>query len=362
MQGYKWAAVQNNDTLQTIVEANGGKALVFDMPDEDYFAYPAIGSSHLVDVLECPRKYWSKTPWCPYVTDEELKELLKEKESEALFYGKAMHTYLLEPHAFEERYLVKPDPVELEALMTVEDMHRYAEKKGAVLPSLKKADLARVVKQRFPEANVWCLIEEEYKTKSEQQGAILVDAKTKASIKCMADEIATEMVSIEGKDYLLGSVFNNGAAEAVAIWKHPKTGLYLKIRIDWLLANIIFEYRTAINAHPKAFRAAAVKRNYHVRAGMYWHVLHEVTGNVPDFYYIVQEKKPAFLNSTLEQSQDDLLTGWALTEECLEVVAECLAKGDPKDKNNWPSYTYGKVRAIEFTDKDFEKQNQYRGT
>lgn len=319
-----------------------GKAVVDGMPEHEYFAFPALGSSQLMEVRRCPRYFWHGSPWCP---EEERRE---KKRSEALEFGSQIHKYLLEPDMFYDAYRVEPDASE--HLVTIADLIDYGQTQGVELPKGKtKAELIDIVLQRWPHAPVWSETKKRFEEDLDAGNFQKITHDKMELVKKMAEALKREVFTLGDRDVPLGMVFKKGAAERTFIWRHAKTGLDVMCRVDWMLANIVFEYRTAADASPRGFAAAARKRNYHIRAGFYWKIIMEATGASPQYYYMAQEKEDPYLVGLYEQPRQDLESGWSLAEECLEVVAECLSRG-AGDRTSWPSYNENRVVALDLPD------------
>ena len=338
------------EDINLLLETEGGCA-VFNLPEEQYFAFPAFGSSQLMDMLVCPRFFWHGTHWCP---ENERREL---PVSPALEFGSQMHKYLLEPGEFYREY--KKEPSTEGTLMTISDLMDFGQTKGVQLPKGNKKELEEVVLQRWPDAPVWSAIKAKYEQDLEAGNIKRITDAQMEKVERMAEALKREVFYIGDTEVPLSHVFRKGEAEKTFIWRHKPTGLDIKCRVDWLLANVIFEYRTAVSASKRAFQRACINRNYHIRAGFYWKVVQEVTGQNLNYYYIAQEKEMPYLNSVNEHAKDHLASGWAVAEKCLNKIAECLAKGDPSDRRNWESYNGNKVALLDLPDWAYEQpQNE----
>ena len=336
---------QNKDDVSLLLDTEGGCS-VKGLPENDYFQMPCIGSSRLMDMLVCPRYFWSGSPWCP----EDKRRPMEQ--TEAMEFGSAMHKALLEPDDFENVY--RTSPSKDGCLVTIADLMDYGQQQGVKLPKGTKAELEDIVLQRWPHAPVWSRIIAQFDEDCEAGNVRKVTPEKLDLMNSMADVLRSEKFTMGDTELPLGQIFSKGEAEKTFFWRHKKTGLDLMCRVDWMLANIIFEYRTAVDASPRGFSLAARKRNYQHRAGFYWKIISEVTGVHPQYYYMAQEKRSPHLVAMYEEVQDDLASGWAVCEWCLEQVAECLAKGDPYDPANWPTYNNNTVAALELPDFAFQ--------
>lgn len=328
------------DDVKLLLESEGGCA-VSAMPEDDYFMMPCIGSSFLMDMRRCPRYLWHGSPWCP---EEERRPL---KKTESMEFGSAMHLYLLEPDRFFDVYRVEPDKEKY--LTTIDQMLAYAKERGHEVPRGRKAEVIEHVSSVFPDAPIWDVAKSRFDEDCEA-GSVRPITKPKLELVVnMATALKREVFSIGSARIPLGKLFEKGEAEKTFFWRHEGTGLDIMCRADWYFKNIIFEYRTCVDASLQGFSRAARQRNYHIRAGMYWKIVKEVTGHDPRYYYIAQEKEEPHLVSMYEQSAEDLQMGWALAEECLERIAGCL-EGGSGERESWPSYNENKVVALDIPD------------
>lgn len=318
-----------------------------DIPEQVYHEkLEAIGSSFIAKLLGCERDAFAISPWSPYKKEE-------YQHSEALFFGKAMHKYLLEREQFDKEYCTQPSREG--TLQAIADLYQYAKDNGIDIGKGVKGDLEQRLLEIEPGAPVWSKIEADFAAYAKETKCEVISHEKKQQIIDMAEEVRTSKINTQSGSFMLGDVFINGNAEKTFLWQHPATGIWLKCRTDWMLGNIIFEYRTTFDASERAFKRQIIDRKYHVRAGFYWKLVQELTGNAPEFYYIAQEKKePQYLLGCYQQTQNDLAAAWEICEKALERLAEIIKK-DPKDKNNWHNHSKNRVLELDFPDYAFKE-------
>ena len=73
---------------------------MYDLSIEDYHKGPGISRSGLMEFKRSPYHYWYR-----YLNPD----YKSESSSTAQILGNALHTLILEPHQFEERYFVMPE-------------------------------------------------------------------------------------------------------------------------------------------------------------------------------------------------------------------------------------------------------------
>lgn len=321
------------------------KSGIFQMTNEEYHALPAISSSHLVLAREALRKFWFKSQFNP--------QRAAQKETVALRVGRAMHTSLLEPELFNQKYKAIPELKDYpKALYYFDDLKARCAALGVNTRNMRKADLEDNLVACDPESMVWSWFMQEFNEGLKLGKYVAIPKQEHELIKAMAEALADEVIELEDTDttFTMRDVFTHGQAEETFVWQEPTTGLWLKVRSDWRLGkNLIFEYRTARDASPQGFSREVVKRNYHLRGAMYWQVIQQVTGDPQRFVYIAQEKEEPFLCGGYEQRQTDLEAGWVLVLHLLTLIKKCIDKG-AEDKRNWPSYNGGKISPLELSD------------
>ena len=120
--------------------------------------------------------------------------------------------------------------------------------------------------------------------------------------------------------------------EVSAYAQHPETGAWLRGRFD-LLGGQLFDYKTAACAEPQAWRKSAWSYGYHVQDVAY-RSLHEwIFGTDPGpMEFLVQEKVPPYLVSTIVLDGEFERLGRAQFEAALALYAECVTA------DRWPGY------------------------
>lgn len=130
----------------------------------------------------------------------------------------------------------------------------------------------------------------------------------------------------------VGDLFVGGVAERTYVWKDMRTGVLCKARPDYVRPRVILDYKTSSSANPRAFRSRLFDCGHHIQA---WHYLtgHEaLTGERPDWRWIVQATKPPYLVSAFKPTSP--LLWWAEQQgrAALHEYARCLRAG------SWPGY------------------------
>lgn len=238
-----------------------------------YHAHPALGSSRLRELLKSPAHFRANL----------------RRETEALQLGSLVHTLVLEPHAFPERYLVVP---------RIDG--RTKEGKAA------KAALA-------------------------DDPRIAVDGETMAEASACATSIMSHIVYQQIRD---------AQVEHTVFWTDAETGIECKARFD-VLGPLLVDLKTTRDASPKGFQRAIATYGYHIQAA------HYMAGAIANgmeprgFLFACVETSAPYLaagyllgNPTLEQGERE-------RREALLTYAQCLRE------DRWPGYNDDRIEVID---------------
>lgn len=235
-----------------------------------------ISKSGLDLIRKCPAKYYAK-----YMDSN----APKQKTSDALLFGDAYHTMILEPIKFKNDFVVMP-PMRGEG-------------------SVK-------MKQQFIENNA---------------GKKIITAETFSKIRSMRDvlmdhPIAGSMIRSEG---LIEKRFN---------WECRKTGVKCKIKPDKLLTkkNYAIDLKTTEDASDDGFGRSARKFRYHVQGAFYTDGLIQNGFQIKAFIFIAQEKEYPYLINVQFLNNEGVEMGREEYIEDLETYASCIKS------NTWPGY------------------------
>jgi hypothetical protein len=210
------------------------------LPEDDYHADPSLGGSALKGCVYDPSEFWWQSAHNPHRPER--------KESDALAFGKAVHTILLEGReAFEERFYSEgfnaddhPD-----ALDTVEDIKAVLRERSLPL-SGKKADLrARLVKDGF-DGDFMDDLRDAFET--------TVEGKTHISEAWM-HRLAL-FTAFREADAATSAIFSEGLPEVSVIW--TEQGVRCSARFDWLRKEATWDVKT-YSARPGQTAADAVR-------------------------------------------------------------------------------------------------------
>lgn len=247
---------------------------IYKFEDADYFALPLISKSGLDQIAISPKafQYWQG---------------VKKKPTKAMDLGTAVHAAILEPDAFQERFVVAPE-------------------------------IKRTTKAGKAEYKAWC---EDNASKRVLSG---FDMSTclRASTAVLTHPVASEFLS-------------GGHAEQVMIWDTPQ-GIKAKGKVDYLKGRRIVDVKTTQSAVRDSFAKSIELYRYHVQAAFYSDGLQALVGKsypVEEFVFIVVETQPPYHVAVYIADETMLIEGRTAYEKDLRIYADCIRQ------DVWPGLT-----------------------
>lgn len=228
----------------------------------------------------------------------------ERKKTEAMEFGSAYHTYILEPELFEKEYYVFDDS----------EICSYLIGEGAKSP--------RATKQ--------------YKEWSEQQtlvanDKVMIDKATHEMLKTMSDRLM--------RHRYVKSLLSGGEAETSVYCEiEIMTGQKIKIKIrpDYKKDSkrIISDLKTTSGASVNDFPRSAADLDYHIQAALYHDIMSAIEGKEMgwNFFFIAQEKTKPFAFNIFEASPQFLAQGRHEYQMLMLLYANCM------NNNTWPGY------------------------
>lgn len=122
---------------------------------------------------------------------------------------------------------------------------------------------------------------------------------------------------------------SNGKSEVTIIWRHERTGLLIKTRIDYLRNDRAIDLKTGKNETPALFAKDMAYLGAHLQFALYSDAVTAMVGNLP-FCAIAIAKAAPHDVVCYEVDNEDLLAGCQAYEDALDLIVEC-------EKNDvWP--------------------------
>lgn len=127
--------------------------------------------------------------------------------------------------------------------------------------------------------------------------------------------------------------FTDGAPEQTIIWEED--GVTCRALIDWLHDDYsaVDDYKTAANANPdKWTRGSLFDNGYDIQAAFYLRGIEKLTGERPEWRWVVQEKQPPYALAVVAPQPGVIELANAKVDYALTKWRDCLEKGV------WPGY------------------------
>lgn len=258
------------------------RACYKDLSNEDYHAIKSyVSRSVLMDFMRSPHYYF----WNHEAIDKPKKE-----ETDAMIFGSAFHTIVLEPLEFWNRYTVEPEKVLLK-------------------------DVGRT---KY----------EEYKTQCEE-----IDKSNKIRLPLNTFQKLNDMNSILHMHPKILELLIGGINESSYFWQDENTGTLLKCRPDILHENMIIDLKTCADASPRGFQSAMVAGGYHIQGAMIRDGVRAITGrDITNFICIAIEKTYPYTTGIYIVDEFALEVGQEKYKQALVDLKIA------KETNNFPDY------------------------
>lgn len=244
------------------------------LSNAEYHKHPAVSKSALDSINKSPAYYqWSLTH--------------EREETPAMRLGSAVHTAVLEPEEFVDRYVKAP-----------------------LCDRRTKAGKA-----------LWAEFQEEY------QSHIVLSDQDWQTCMDMADAVK--------RNPQASRLLRNGQAEYSYFWEERSREM--KCRPDYLTDDYIVDLKTAMDASPSGFAKSVMNFRYHVQQAHY-----TAGRGMPDeFYFIAVEKTAPYLVGVYVLDPAFLEMGLDERERNLDTLERCEESGE------WPSYTDSVITRLE---------------
>jgi exodeoxyribonuclease VIII len=249
---------------------------IHNISNQAYHAADGVSRSQLWTFKQLPHKYWYQ-----YLSGE----YVETPDKEEFLIGEMLHTRLLEPDRFDERFFMMPK------------VNRTT-KQG-------KADYTEALQL----AN----------------GRALFTPDHWNMISGMEKSLMEQSVV---RDILKGDV----RFESSIFWEDSETGVLCKARPDLLNLPVCGDLKTTQDASYRAFQFSAMKYGYFLQAGMIYEALKSLGTTYEKFVFMCVEKKPPYAAGLYLLDDEAVQFGIDLFHQLLRKFATC------KHNNEWPDY------------------------
>lgn len=253
--------------------------LVYDMPNAEYHANPALGSSGLKKLARSPQHFYAAylDPQRPV-----------SETTPAMRAGTLAHCALLEPHALVDRYVVRPEGLDL----------------------------------RTKDGKAWAAsISPEFELVTAEQ--MRTAQRQAAAVRALPE---------------IGALIGAGRTEVSAFAVDPQSGVMLKARPDVVAPAgngvILVDLKTTTSASAKDFTRTIVNFGYAMQAAHYTDVYQQASGlEVLGFLFVCTESDYPHAAAAYMLPDDWLDAARKERRRLIDLYSSCSASGV------WPGYS-----------------------
>jgi len=307
-----------------IAEIQAGTYVGFaKLSDTEYFSADKYASNTFLNIME------DKTP-----AHARCAQINGTKTTPAMAFGSAFHAALLEPHAFQHEYAVKPRSEDYpHTIDTVDQIKERLKVLDQPVGGTRAVLMARL-KISDPETVFW---DDLYDSIVRNKTVLSYDDN--AALSLMRQSVLEHQGA--------SALFKLGAPEIAMFWQDQDTGVMCKGKVDWLCLDLgyIADVKTTICASEYEFAKTAANLKYHRQAAFYLDGFNAIAdAGATEFVNIVVEKTPDIVNAAGDlrhavaiRMLDDasVEVGRVEYKRNLAVYAECVRTGI------WPGYGSG---------------------
>lgn len=209
------------------------------------------------------------------------------EQTDAMRFGSAVHTAILEPELFDKLYAVAP----------------------------------RVDRRTTVGKETWAAfqLENGHKTAITADDMIAINGIKKA---VAANSTAAALVAADG------------SAEMVGLWTDSATGVQCKMRIDKCMFGLgaLLDLKTTNDASRREFERSIFKYGYHRQAAMYLDGCAALGRQIEDYIFVAVEKEAPYALAVYRLSDDIIALGRKENAALMQLYATC------QRSNEWLGY------------------------
>lgn len=130
-------------------------------------------------------------------------------------------------------------------------------------------------------------------------------------------------------------LYRGGQHEVTMAWQDKETGVWLRVRPDFLpnARRWVPDYKSIASPHPDFMAKQLANCGWHISAALYIDGIRELYGDSPEaFMFVAQGKEAPWITEIYQLDQEAEAFGRVLYRRALRRFADCLA-GD-----RWPTY------------------------
>lgn len=269
------------------------------LTNEEYHASAGLSRSALMRFKRTPAHYWY---------EYESGEYVKPEPTPAMALGDVVHTLVLEPHLYAERYAIQPVPFALPKVGLLRDV-------GRDIFETQKAARAAVESQNEVLGHAFLV---------SSAGKMVISADVAAKAVSMAGAIQSNPVAFD--------LLQDCVMESSIYFEHKDTGIQCKVRPDAWIGSMVIDLKTSLDASFRGFQSSAFKFGYFLQAGMIYEAMRSIGKRLEKFVFLTVEKDAPYATGIYVLDEEALEFGVNQFEDIMARFKIC------QDSNNWPSY------------------------
>lgn len=268
---------------------------IHDISNDEYHGADGISRSRLMLLEQSPYHFWYEC----------LSGMAEKREATpAMNIGGAFHTLLLEPHLFDNEFIVAPKMDRRTAAGKIDYAVFMDESQGKIV-----------------------LTEEQY-----HKAALMAEqALSHEIVKTLLDEAQFEK-----------SIF----------WTDKETGLQFKSRPDIWSNKMVVDLKTTKDATRYKFERSAMEYGYYLQAGMAYEGAKALEMPFEMFVILAVEKEMPHAPAVFPMSDDALQYGIDQFQHYKRMLADCLSS------NKWDTYPVHELTVPMYAIKQLESEQQ----
>lgn len=269
--------------------------IYFNLSDEAYFSEPCVSTTALKTLLVSAKDFWDASWMNPNKPTEE--------EKDCFTFGKALHSYVLEPHTISKYASSFAPPAG--CIKTVDEIKAFLDSKGEKYKStMRRQELVDLALQLDPNAPIHDRLEESYYLQN--PGKTFLPAEDYGKLAKMKDYIDTE------EEFL--RIFQDGMAEVTLVCDCPITGIRIKGKLDYLslhIADLKSFNKKSKQPIDNVVKSAFINERYDIQFYVYKMLRDEVFRGLKDGRYSAHgPHNPAWLQYIVENYNDRFYFGF----------------------------------------------------
>lgn len=271
-------------------------SVIYDLPEADYHAHPALSQSGCKLLLESPRRFQYER---------------QHPTHKAVFdFGSAAHALVL----------------------------------GRGMESIYVAPFDDWIRRKGPEGG--CQYTTDEKAIAQADGLSPILPKDWEVVCQMADKLSEHDLAMR--------LLSKGHPEVSLFAEFD--GIPVRGRLDWLSHRVATDYKTSVSDDPSAFRRKAADCGYHIQAAFYMDLLEAVGLPADAFAFIVQHKEPPFDVFVTTLTDRAIERGRELYRRALERYRDCTESGYWPGRVSPTAYVITELPEWAYYDNDTEEQ------